>query len=589
MTIIQKIEALRLSMKKHNVSAVIIPSNDPHQSEYVAERWKYREWISGFTGSAGTVVVALQSAGLWTDGRYYLQGEQELAGTGIDLHKTTDPHYLDWLIKNLGSGSSVAIDGDLCSIGQLEKLERKLSPASIQVMTKHNLLAEVWQDQPELPSGQIFLHDLKYAGESKVDKLTRIRAKMKDRGADLHLVSTLDDIAWIFNIRGADVDFNPVAVAYALISQTAATLYIQPQKVAADIVAELMTAGVDCKDYDQIIPDLNKLSAGETILIDPANCSVNHYKAINARKLRGKTIALAMKAIKNPTEKAHSKTTMVKDGVAIAHTFYWLEQCLESGTKCTEADFADQLAYHRSLQADYIGESFPAIIGYKGNGAIIHYRPRHGQCAEIKADGILLADSGGQYLDGTTDITRTVSLGTPTAEEKLHFTLVLKGHIELAKARFPAGTTGGQLDILARRHLWEKGLNYGHGTGHGVGFFLNVHEPPQGFAPPPSERATTKHKPGMLSSNEPGFYLEGAYGIRIENLMYTVESDIAGFYEFENITLYPLDIQLIDESIFSKREKAWLNRYHSEVYRLISPHLEGDIKTWFELKCRGMN
>lgn len=589
MTIKEKIERLREQMTAHGVSAVIVPSNDPHQSEYVAARWKYREWISGFTGSAGTVVVTLDSSGLWTDGRYYLQGEQELYGTGIDLHKTTDPHFLEWLIENLPSGSKVAIDGDVCAIGQLEKLERKLSPASIQVVTKHNLLSKVWDGQPELPGGQIFLHDVKYAGETTSDKLTRIRAKMSALGAEFHLVSTLDDIAWIFNIRGSDVEFNPVAVTYALISQSDATLYIQPHKVSTEIREDMATSGISCKDYSQIVSDLNKLSASQTILIDPANCSVNHYRAINARKKRGNTIAIAMKAIKNDVEKEHSKYTMVKDGIAIAKTFYWLEQALESGQKCTEADFADQLAHQRSLQADYIGESFPAIIGYKGNGAIIHYRPRHGECAEIKAEGILLADSGGQYLDGTTDITRTVALGVPTDEEKKHFTLVLKGHIELAKARFPKGTTGGQLDILARKHLWDNGLNYGHGTGHGVGFFLNVHEPPQGFAPPPSIRATTKHLPGMLSSNEPGFYLEGAYGIRVENLMYTVESAMPGFYEFENITLYPIDIKLIEESLFTNREKAWLNRYHAEVYSLISPHLEGDVKTWFELKCRGMN
>ena len=589
MSVVQKIEALRESMKKHQIAAVIIPSNDPHQSEYVADRWKYREWISGFTGSAGTVVVGLQSAGLWTDGRYYLQGEQELQGTGITLHKTSDPHYLDWLIATLPSGSHVAIDGDVCSIGQLEKLERRLSPSNIQVNTKLNLVGDVWEDQPSIPEGEIFTHDVKYAGESRTDKLERIREEMRKQGADLHLISTLDDLAWIFNIRGADVEFNPVTVAYALIGHEFATLYILPHKVPAAIADELKQQGIACKDYHDVLKDLNELPPSATILLDPANCSVKHYKGINAQKRRGSTIARAMKAIKNPTEIDHSKQVMVKDGVAIAHTFYWLEQQLQQGNTCTEADFADKLAFHRSQQEHYIGESFPAIIGYRANGAIIHYRPQHGSAAEIKADGMLLADSGGQYLDGTTDITRTVALGTPTEEEKLHYTLVLKGHIELAKARFPAGTTGGQLDILARMHLWARGLNYAHGTGHGVGFFLNVHEPPQGFAPPPSERATTKQLLGMLSSNEPGYYLEGAYGIRIENLMYTVQSEIEGYYEFENITLYPIDIRLIEESIFTKGEKAWLNRYHQEVYKKISPYLDGDIKTWFELKCRGMN
>lgn len=589
MNIVERIAALRAAMNQNGIGAVIIPSNDPHQSEYVAELWKGREWISGFTGSAGTIVIGKDKAGLWTDSRYYLQGSQELSGTGIDLYKLSDIGYADWLGEELGAGGKVAIAGDICAIGQLESLEGKLSKYGVEVVTQYDLISEAWEGQPELPGTEIFTLDVKYCGESRVDKLSRIKKKMAAQGAEYHLVSTLDDIAWIFNIRGSDVDFNPVAVAYALIGQEKTILYIQDHKVPASIKSELAANGVECKDYFDIVADLNHLPEGKTILIDPSNCSSVHYKAINCNVVRGKTIARHMKAIKNDVEIAHSKNSMVKDGVALANTFYWLEQLHKSGSTCTEAEFSDKLAESRGKQDLYVGESFPAIIGYRSNGAIIHYRPMHGSSHEIKPEGILLADSGGQYLDGTTDITRTITLSTPSQEEKRNFTLVLKGHIQLARAKFPKGTTGGQLDTLARMHLWEHGLNYGHGTGHGVGFFLNVHEPPQGFAPGSSERANVAHEAGMFSSNEPGFYKEGAYGMRIENLFYTVKSKMEGFLEFDTITLYPIDLKLIDENIMTKSEKAWLNKYHNEVLKKVGPHLEGDMKTWFEIKCRGMN
>lgn len=589
MTTNQKIDNLRAKMSQHNIDAVIIPSNDPHQSEYVADRWKGREWISGFTGSAGTVMITMEHAGLWTDSRYYLQGEKEIAGTYLQLYKLTDQHYLDYLLENIGKGGRVAIDGNICAIGQYEKLERKFSSHEIVLVTSHDLIGEIWTDQPDLPQEKIYTVNVNFVGESRTDKLSRIREKMKKVGADYHLVSTIDDMAWIFNIRGSDVEFNPVSVSYGIIGLTEAYIYVESQKVPSDIANELKSQDISIKKYSDIVSDLNNLEASKTIHIDPSNCSVVHYKAINCKKTRGKTFARHMKSIKNDTEISHTKNAMVKDCIAIAKSFYWLDQLHKSGNSCTEAEFSDKLAEHRSQQADYVGESFPAIIGYKGNGAIIHYRPIHGSDAEIKPEGILLADSGGQYLDGTTDITRTVALGTPTDEEKRNFTLVLKGCIGLSKAHFPIGTTGGQLDVLARMHLWEHGLNYGHGTGHGVGFFLNVHEPPQGFAPPPSERANTPHEVGMYTSNEPGYYKEGAYGIRIENLMFTTQSEIDGFLKFDTVTLYPIDLKLIDENILTNSEKAWINKYHHKIWSKVGKHLDGDLKTWFELKCRGLN
>lgn len=588
----QRISALRAHMKKNGLNAYIIPSNDAHQSEYVADYWKCREWISAFTGSAGTVVVTSDKSGLWTDSRYFLQGEKELSETEIDLYKPKNrfgSEYIDWLTTELSKGDTVGIDGNVCSLSSYESYTKRLKPSHIQLSTKYDLFDSIWEDRKPIPQNPIFEHDISFAGKSRKEKINDIRTKMEEQGVDYHLITTLDDIAWVFNIRGNDVEFNPVAVAYALISIHEAVLFIDPSKVPDELYQKLKHDGISIKPYGSIIESLNTLAELDTLLLDPNTCSINLYKGINCKTVRGKTISQLMKALKNETEVAHTHNAMAKDGAALAKTFYWLEQQLKNNEKVTEADFADKLAAHRSEMPDYKGESFPAIVGYRSNGAIIHYRPMHGECAELKAEGILLADSGGQYLDGTTDITRTIALGTPSKEEKRNFTLVLQGNIALTKAKFPEGTTGAQLDILARKPLWNHGLNYGHGTGHGVGFFLNVHEGPQGFAGLNSERGTTAHQVGMITSNEPGYYKEGAYGIRVENLLVTVPSDTEGFLEFETLSLYPMDIKLIDETIFSKSEKAWLNKYHYQVLNKVGPLLEGDVKSWFELKCRPMN
>ena len=592
MNITARLSTLRESMEKNGLNAYIIPSNDAHQSEYVADHWKSREWISGFTGSAGTVVVTLEKSGLWTDSRYYLQGEKELSGSEMELYKPKDrfaSEFINWVADQLSSGDTVGIDGSVCSLSHYERFEKRLKSTGIKISTSFDLFNEVWTDRKPIPLNTIFEHDLSFAGKSRLDKIEDIRAKMKEEGVDHHLITTLDDIAWIFNIRGTDVEFNPVGIAYALISKNEVTLFIDPAKVEDNLYQILQQDWVSFKPYDGIVEKLNNLPETDTLLLDPDTCSISLYKAINCATVRGKTISQLMKALKNETEISHFRNVMAKDGAAIAKTFYWLEQTLKNDVKVTEADFADKLVEHRSQMPDYKGESFPAIVGYNGNGAIIHYRPMHGSCSEIRPEGLLLADSGGQYLDGTTDITRTVALGTPTKEEKRNFTLVLKGNIALSRATFPKGTTGAQLDILARKPLWDHGLNYSHGTGHGVGFFLNVHEGPQGFAGLNSERGTTSHQAGMITSNEPGYYKEGAYGIRVENLLVTVASDKEEFLEFDTLSLYPMDIKLIDEAIFDKSEKAWLNQYHYEVLNNVGPLLEGDVKSWFELKCRPMN
>ncbi|MEM9548196.1 MAG: aminopeptidase P family protein, partial [Bacteroidota bacterium] len=588
-----RLSRLREVMKENGLNAYIIPSNDAHQSEYVADHWKSREWISGFTGSAGIIIATLEKSGLWTDSRYFLQAEKQLAGSEIKLYKPKNrfgAEYIHWLAQELSSGDVVGIDGSICSLHNFERFEKELKSKGIKLDTSHDLIQYIWEDRPSLPKDKIFEHDIRFAGKSRSEKIDEIRKEMEQQEVDHHLITTLDDIAWIFNIRGSDIEFNPVAIAYTLISKNEVTLYIDQEKVDDDLYQILQHDWIKLKSYTAILEKLNSLPESDRLLLDPNTCSISHFKAINCETIRGKTISQLMKALKSEVEINHTKGAMAKDGAALANTFYWLEQTLKSGATITEAEFADKLAANRSQMTDYVGESFPAIIGYKGNGAIIHYRPMHEDCAEIKAEGLLLADSGGQYLDGTTDITRTISLGTPTKEEKRNFTLVLQGNIALSRAKFPKGTTGAQLDILARKPLWDHGLNYGHGTGHGVGFFLNVHEGPQGFSGMISaERGKTAHQVGMLTSNEPGYYKEGAYGIRVENLLVAVPSDKEDFIEFETLSLYPMDIKLIDETIFTKSEKAWLNKYHYEVLQKVGPLLEGDVKSWFELKCRPMN
>ena len=484
MGINKRLSDLRKMMQNKGLDAYIVPSNDVHQSEYVAKHWNCREWISGFTGSAGLIVVTADHAGLWTDSRYFLQGEMELMDTEIKLHKPKDrfaPEHITWLNENLPKGAVVGMDGDLCTIDQFNKYSELLKSTDKVFNISHDLFDDIWQDRSDIPLDNIYEHDVKFAGKSRVEKITDIRAEMKAQYVDHHLVTTLDDIAWIFNIRGRDVEFNPVAVAFAIISFESTTLFIDNKKVPTELKTKLESDGITIKSYGSINGALADLNKSDRVLIDTSATGVNLYNAINSKIIGGSTISTLMKSIKNEVEIQHTREVMAKDGAAIARTFYWLEQQLKNNSKVTEADVADRLAENRNQMDDYVGESFPAIVGYKGNGAIIHYRAAHDTCKTLKDEGILLVDSGGQYLNGTTDITRTIALGTPTKEEKRNFTLVLKGNIALSKVTFPKGTTGLQLDPLARMFLWNQGLNYGHGTGHGVGFFLNVHEGPQGF------------------------------------------------------------------------------------------------------------
>ena len=591
MNINERLAALRAVLQNRGLDAYIIPSGDPHQSEYPAAPWKGREWISGFTGSAGTAVITLDHAGIWTDSRYFLQAESELANNDFELHKMYNqftPGYTVWLSENLPSGSKVAIDGPLFSLNEKRKFKSILSKRDIELVITDDIIDEVWSDRPIVPLEPVFEHDVQFAGRSRSEKLNDVREVIRKQNATHHLISTLDDIGWLLNLRGYDVEFNPVFVAYCIVGQDSVDLFVDASKLSDDLVSKLGQDNINIHPYASIYNYLSACGADCKMLIDNSSINIKLHESLkNAQRLSGPAICRDLKAIKNATEIEHFRRVMVKDGVALTHAFKWLEDTLQDRT-VSEFEFSNKLAECRGQQEHYYGESFAAIIGYKGNGAIIHYRPHPDTSAEIKNEGILLADSGGQYYDGTTDITRTVTFTPPSTEEKNAYTRVLKGHIGLSMAKFPVGTNGAQLDTFARQHLWSDDLNYLHGTGHGVGFFMNVHEPPQGFAPGSSQRATTVHKIGMVSSNEPGYYKEGQYGIRIENLIVVEEAAVDGFLQFETITMFPIDTQLIDKSLMTESEIKWLNNYHTEVLGKLSPYLDEEHKSWLSRKCESI-
>jgi len=589
MNINERLAALRKEMIQENIDVYIVPSSDPHNSEYVTDQWKSREWISGFTGSAGIVMITQDHAGVWTDSRYFLQAEDELADSEFVLHKVVnqfEPLHIKWILENVSEGKVIGFDGCCLPISQVDYLKNKCATKNQTLNFKHDLFSRIWTDRPELPKDEIFQHQLSFAGKSIEEKLSNIRSEMKNLDVEYHLVTTLDDIAWIFNIRGYDVECNPVCIAFALISESECTLFIDNEKVNSELKNYFQQNNIKLKEYLEIKDVLVKLNPKHTLLLDPNQCNFSLANLVKTKIQKAQTISRKLKAIKNDVEIGHFRTAMVKDGVALANTFYWLENELEN-SGVTEFELSEKLDEFRSKQEYFYGPSFPAIIGYKSNGAVIHYRPMPETSKTIQNDGVLLCDSGGQYQDGTTDITRTFCFSNPTEEFCKRYTAVLKGMIELTLAKFPKGTNGGQLDVLARKYLWEQNVNYLHGTGHGVGFFLNVHEAPQGFAPGNNQRAQTHHQPGMVTSNEPGFYKDGEYGIRIENLILTIDLD-NGFYGHETITLYPIETKMILLDEMEPKHIEWLNSYHSKVEALLSPHLEEEQKNWLKVKCKSI-
>ena len=593
MAISSRLSALRQHMKSQGIDVFIIPSGDPHQSEYVADHWKAREWISGFTGSAGTAVITHNHAGVWTDSRYFIQAEQELEGSEVVLHKLTVPHtaeHLDWILANVPAGSNIAMDGQQGAMQQLRSMQRNLRSGNYLFNFYNQLLEAAWLDRPALPKRPVFELPTEFSGKSRGQKFVELRAELQNNGDTGILISALDEIAWLFNLRGSDVQCNPTFYAYAYLDQSRTVLFVHDGKVPNDIEADLKNENIELRDYDDVYSFVRDEIKSGQILVDPRSTNYTLYSQIPAEFVRDGNCPIQLaKTLKNPTEIAQIRKAMLKDGVALTQLYRWIEASLDAGVAITEAEVAEQLDAFRRQQQNYHGESFSAIVGYQGNGAIVHYRPDPNHSATLKPEGILLLDSGGQYLEGTTDITRTTALGTPTAQQKKHYTLVLKGHIQLDQAMFPAGTTGVQLDILARKALWQSQLNYGHGTGHGVGHFLNVHEGPQAFTPTAkSEKGSTPFMEGMITSNEPGFYLPGEYGIRIENLILCVpagQTSFGSFLKFEALTLFPLELQLIDFDLLDTDEKKWIDQYHWKVYEELSPLLDNDEREWLREKC----
>ncbi|WP_372774289.1 aminopeptidase P family protein [Mangrovibacterium sp.] len=575
---------LRAEMKKLNLDAWYLSGTDPHQSEYLPDYWQIRSFISGFNGSAGYMMVTLDDAALWTDSRYFLQANEQLSETGIRLMKLRvegTPTPADWLKSVAKEGAIVGTDATCLSVNQFRNLNQSLAPHNLHLKDCGDLMDLIWTDRPVLPPNPIFEHEVKYTGQSRQDKIEAIRAKMIESGAQSILLTALDDIAWTFNLRGSDISYNPVFMAFALVTTNDIQLYLNCDKIPDNLQKKLMSEGIKLSRYSQIYIDLCSISG--KILIDPDRTNQALKEAISpdasiAMQLSTATI---LKAKKSDHELEMIKIAMHKDGVAMVKFLHWLKQTVGKKT-VTEYDVLLKLEEFRSQQTGFMGSSFYAIVGYNENGAIVHRSVTPETAVQIEASGILLFDSGGQYPEGTTDITRTVCLSTPTELAKEDFTLVLKGTIGLAELKFPANTPGCNIDLAARQALWQTGRNYGHGTGHGIGFFLNVHEGPMGIRQEYNERVI---EPGMVLSDEPAFYREGHYGIRIENVIACKEwqiTEYGRFLQFETLTLCPIDTGLIEKKLMSATEIDWLNRYHQRCYNELSPALNEDEKAFLK-------
>ena len=590
-TIIQaRIEQFRQEMQQAGIAAAVIPQSDPHQSEYLAEHWQVRKWLSGFTGSAGTLVVTAERALLWTDSRYFLQAADQLDGTGIELMKDglpETPSIEQWLCAELSECSTVGVDGMVYSVGAARRLKAALAAGGISLDTNFAPIDNIWSGRPTLPSDAIFIHDEKYAGESAVSKISRTLSIAAGLKADALFISALDEIAWILNIRSSDVDCNPVATAFLFLSADRKVLFTDEAKVDDKVRAYLADAGVDVAAYDGVSRFLALLPKSEKVYIEPERTAFTLAEVLGTHAVEGSSVIALPKAVKNMTQIAGTRNAMARDGVALVKLFMEVERRLAAGEKLTELDMARLGTHYRSQSAMYVNDSFEMIAGYGPHGAIVHYSATEETSSEIKPEGLLLIDSGAQYLDGTTDITRTIAVGTPTAQECRDFTLVMKGHIALGTAIFPEGTRGDQLDVLARQFLWKNGLTYLHGTGHGVGHFLNVHEGPQSIR---LNHVNVALQPGMITSNEPGLYRAGVHGISCENLVLCVTSDLSNnefgkFYCFETLTMFPFDLKLFDTSIMTDEEIEWVNDYHQTVRETLLPLLENqNQRDWLTAK-----
>lgn len=581
--IIERIAALRKEMNEAGVKAVILPRTDAHLSEYISDHWHIVRYLSGFTGSAGTMVVTDKEALLWVDSRYFLQGAQQIEGTGIVLMKDglpDTPSIVEYLCEHLSKGDKVGINGMLMSIDETAALRTRLNAAGIGLDVDFDPIDRIWADRPALPSDKIFIHDEKYAGESASAKIARILDSAKTQGAQAYFTSALDEIAWLLNIRSNDVPCNPVATSFLYVAPTGSTLFVDEAKMTPEVKAYLAEAGVAVAPYTAVLQALAVLPADVKVLLSGSRASGAIAHVLEGRYVKGDSPVALPKAIKNDVQIAGIRQAHLRDGVAMVRSLMEIERIMAADGHLTEMDVADILLKNRKKGDLYFDLSFESICGFGANGAIVHYTANEASNTTITKGNLLLIDSGANYFDGTTDITRTIAIGEPSADMRHDFTLVMKGHIAIATSIYPEGTRGAQLDALARMPLWKEGKSYLHGTGHGVGHFLNVHEGPQSIRLNDTLAPLT---PGMLTSNEPGVYLADRYGIRCENLVLTIpyeETEFGKFYAFETITLCPFDRALFDTSIMSAEEIKWVNDYHKTVYDRLAPLMEADEREW---------
>jgi Xaa-Pro aminopeptidase len=589
-----RLARLREAMASAGLAAYVIPSSDPHLSEYLPQRWQARQWLSGFTGSAGTLVVTANFAGVWADSRYWVQAQAQLAGSGIELVKMTGgpqgQAYADWLTNCVAAGERVGVDGAVIGMAAARTLDEALRARGIALVTEIDLLDAVWTDRPALPADPVFEHALVDACVARSDKLALVRAAMRESGAHWHFISTLDDIAWLTNLRGADVNFNPVFVAHMLVGLDEAQLFVGVNKVTPAISEALLRDGVKVVPYEQARAALAALPHGATLLIDPRRMTLGLREAVPAavRIVEAVNPSTFAKSRKTSEQAERVRRTMEQDGAALAEFFAWFEGAL-GREPITELTIDERLTAERARRPGFVSPSFATIAGFNGNGAMPHYRATQAAHATIEGDGLLLIDSGGQYVTGTTDITRVVPIGTVSEAQKRDFTFVLKGMIALSRARFPRGIRSPMLDAIARAPIWEAGIDYGHGTGHGVGYFLNVHEGPQVISHFAQPEPHTAMEAGMITSVEPGVYRPGQWGVRIENLVLSRadgETQFGEFLAFETLTLCPIDTRCVVASLLREDERAWLNAYHEMVRTRVSPLVEGAAKAWLDTRTQ---
>ena len=591
----QRIENIRDLMKEKNIYAYIVPSSDYHQSEYVGDYFKSREFMSGFTGSAGTLIISMDEAGLWTDGRYFIQAENELKDSGIKLFKMGEegvPTIEEYLLEKLPKNSTLGFDGRVMSVKEGQSLANKLAFKGINIEYKYDLVNDIWEDRCSLPTEKAFLLGTEYSGESFSDKLSRIRAVMKEKKATTHILASLDDIAWLFNIRGRDVKSNPVVLSYAVITIDSVYLFIDKNKIGKDIRAELSKENVQIKGYEEVYEFIKKIEENEVVLIDTSKVNYAIYNNIpsNVQKIEERNPSILFKSIKNEIELKNIRNSHIKDGVAFTKFMYWLKNNIGK-IEITEISATQKLEEFRREQDKFIEPSFSTIAAYKDHAAMMHYSATEESNYKLEPRDLFLVDSGGQYFDGTTDITRTIALGPIPENVRKDFTNVVRGMIRLSKAKFLYGCRGYNLDILARGPLWEEGIDYKCGTGHGIGFVLNVHEGPNGFRWKVREDIDDSCilEEGMVTTNEPGVYVENSHGIRIENeivVRKAEKNEYGQFMDFEVITFAPIDLDAIDESLILKDEKVYLNNYHKQVYDKISPYLNEEEKQWLKTYTR---